>query len=138
MSRQGPNALDFHIAYYLGKLSKNDSKVYCHIISKDKGFDALIDYTNAKEKDRIWVDRVESIDEIPLVKKKNSNDILALVKKRLGSKPRPARLKKLQNAIKTWLNLQDIAVINGIVEVLKKEKFLTIDENGKLSYSKES
>lgn len=38
----GPNALDFHIAFYLGDLSSKFSDAFFHIISKDKGFDPLI------------------------------------------------------------------------------------------------
>ena len=42
ISGNGPNALDFHIAFYVGELSKIDPEAYFHIISKDTGFDPLI------------------------------------------------------------------------------------------------
>ena len=42
MSGTGHNALDFHIAYYVGRLSANDKDAYFHIISNDQGFDPLI------------------------------------------------------------------------------------------------
>jgi hypothetical protein len=38
----GANALDFHIAYYIGVLSAQDPAARFHIISKDTGFDPLI------------------------------------------------------------------------------------------------
>jgi hypothetical protein len=38
----GPNALDFHIAYYIGRLSTEIPGATFHIVSKDKGFDPLI------------------------------------------------------------------------------------------------
>lgn len=38
----GPNALDFHIAFYIGELAQRDPDGYFHIISKDAGFDPLI------------------------------------------------------------------------------------------------
>ena len=38
ISSHGPSALDFHIAYYIGKLSAEHPNAYFHIISKDKGF----------------------------------------------------------------------------------------------------
>lgn len=38
----GANALDFHITYYLGKLTAQDPEADFHIISKDTGFDSLI------------------------------------------------------------------------------------------------
>jgi len=34
----GSNALDFHIAYYIGTLSSGDPTAFFHIISKDSGF----------------------------------------------------------------------------------------------------
>ncbi len=39
---QGPNALDFHIAYYLGKTLTERPQAHCAVLSKDKGFDPLI------------------------------------------------------------------------------------------------
>ena len=39
---QGPNALDFHIAYYLGKTLTARPQAHCAVLSKDKGFDPLI------------------------------------------------------------------------------------------------
>lgn len=38
----GRNALDFHIAYYIGRLAAENPKSSFHVISKDKGFDPLI------------------------------------------------------------------------------------------------
>ena len=38
----GRDALDFHIAYYVGKLAAADRTEFFHIISKDGGFDPLI------------------------------------------------------------------------------------------------
>lgn len=39
---QGTNALDFHIAYYLGEFLAADPETICFILSKDKGFDPLV------------------------------------------------------------------------------------------------
>ena len=39
---QGKDALDFHIAYYLGKYFSEDPKARCVILSKDTGFDPLV------------------------------------------------------------------------------------------------
>lgn len=36
------DALDFHLAYYLGQLTKDEPNAYFQIISKDTGFDPLI------------------------------------------------------------------------------------------------
>jgi hypothetical protein len=39
---QGKNALDFHIAFYLGEYLARSPDTSCVILSKDKGFDPLI------------------------------------------------------------------------------------------------
>src|ERR1700746_1251019 len=39
---QGKNALDFHIAFYLGEYLTRSPQTPCAILSKDKGFDPLI------------------------------------------------------------------------------------------------
>lgn len=43
------NALDFHIAFYLGVLAVRDSAAYFHIISKDTGYDPLIQRLRARD-----------------------------------------------------------------------------------------
>src|SRR4051812_19419391 len=40
----GRNALDFALAYYLGKAANADPTAYFHIVSKDTGFDSLIEH----------------------------------------------------------------------------------------------
>jgi PIN domain len=44
---QGPNALDFHIAYYLGNTLTERPQAHCAVLSKDKGFDPLIRHLHA-------------------------------------------------------------------------------------------
>jgi hypothetical protein len=39
---QGKNALDFHIAFYLGEYLAGAPDIACVILSKDKGFDPLV------------------------------------------------------------------------------------------------
>lgn len=58
----GPNALDFHIAYYLGSLATTDPVGFFHIISKDTGFDPLIQHL---KKNKIFAARSESIEDMP-------------------------------------------------------------------------
>jgi len=45
----GSNALDFHIAFYIGQLAEKDPNAYFHIISKDKGFDPLINHLKERK-----------------------------------------------------------------------------------------
>lgn len=58
----GANALDFHIAYYLGSLAKADPNGFFHIISKDTGFDPLIQHLKTE---KISIERSVSIEAMP-------------------------------------------------------------------------
>jgi hypothetical protein len=62
IARSGPNAVDMHIAYYIGRLLEKEPHAVIHIISKDSDFDPLIEYLRAKGS---AAKRVKSINEIP-------------------------------------------------------------------------
>jgi hypothetical protein len=66
----GPNALDFHIAFYIGKIVNETPDSYFHIISKDKGFDPLIKHLKSL---KIFCARSEKIEDMPLFKALNSS-----------------------------------------------------------------
>lgn len=46
---QGKNALDFHIAFYLGEYFATSPTTRCVILSKDKGFDPLIKHLTRRK-----------------------------------------------------------------------------------------
>jgi len=62
IARTGKNAVDMHIAYYVGRLLEKEPNAAFHIISKDTDFDPLIEYLRAKG---VACKRVKSIAEIP-------------------------------------------------------------------------
>jgi hypothetical protein len=101
ISGNGPNALDFHIAYYLGKLAEAEPDAYFHIISKDTGFDPLITYLKSK---KIFACRSRDVMDMPIVKAANTKTLpekMAVVvtnlKQRGASKPRT--IKTLSSTI---------------------------------------
>jgi hypothetical protein len=101
ISSHGPSALDFHIAYYIGKLSAAHPEAYFHIISKDKGFDPLSKHLRDQ---KIFCSRWASVLEIPLVKSANTifsrQRAADFYEKRIASaKARPATITSLQSAI---------------------------------------
>lgn len=61
----GSNALDFHIAYYIGVLSVQEPSARFHIISKDTGFDPLIKHLRLRG---VLAQRLSSISAIPSAK----------------------------------------------------------------------
>lgn len=46
--KTGPNALDFHLVFHLGQLVLANPQASFEIISKDKGYDPLIEHLKAK------------------------------------------------------------------------------------------
>jgi len=58
----GKNALDFHIAYYLGVLAAADPTGFFHVISKDTGFDPLLQHLKARG---VSAARSPSIEAMP-------------------------------------------------------------------------
>ncbi len=135
----GPNALDFHIAFYIGKYAVQFPEAYFHIISNDKGFDPLI--AHLKE-NKIFCSRWTSVSEIPLVKivKKAPPDEHAVEyfdKRILDCKSRPATIKTLSNSISAhFLKLLPDKEIAKIIEVLTVSGHINIKGN-KVTYSEQ-
>lgn len=132
ISDNGPNALDFHIAYYIGKLSAANPGAYFHIVSKDKGFDPLIKHLNKEEK--ILCSRSPSVSEIPLVKssgklppKERAADFYE--KRIASSKTRPTTITTLQNAILTHFHKQlSTEEVASVIEALKQAGHVVVNE----------
>ena len=61
----GKDALDFHIAYYIGKLAAENPGAAFSIISKDTGFDPLVKHLKLKH---VECRRSASIADIPHIK----------------------------------------------------------------------
>lgn len=61
----GSNALDFHIAYYIGRFVARDSTAFFHIISNDTGFDPLIMHLR---KSNIEARRWAQLEQIPILR----------------------------------------------------------------------
>lgn len=137
ISGNGPNALDFHIAYYIGHLAAEHKSCFFHIISKDTGFDPLIKHL--KEEKGIWVVREKSIADIPFVKNKTMSptERMDLVLKRLTQikSNKPGAVKKLENVIGTvFLKQLSPEEITSIRDALVKAKHISITGT-KVSYT---
>lgn len=57
----GKNALDFHIAFELGRMFEAAPDTVCIVLSKDKGFDPLLLHLN---KNGLTCRRINSLDEL--------------------------------------------------------------------------
>lgn len=118
----GPNALDFHIAFYIGHIAASDKDSFFHIISRDSGFDPLISHLKAK---KIFVRREMDISEIPALKLvsdssvgERADSIISFLKSRGNAKPRTATslVNSIINLYSKKLSEQDLnAVLNELL-----------------------
>ncbi len=132
----GPNALDFHIAFHIGRISAVDPNAFFHIVSKDSGFDPLIAYLKAK---RIPTLRHMSIEDIPIVEansKTNQNDCVKTVIGKLSERKSapPKTRTTLKNAVKTMFGGQmSEDKLDSILNSLEKQKVIEVID-GKVVY----
>jgi hypothetical protein len=132
----GPNALDFHIAYYIGELAAADPAGSYHVISRDKGFDPLIRHLRGK---KINVSRETDIAEIPQLripkKAKQDDKIDAIVRNLAGrGQSRPRKVKTLQNTINNLVSESlTEAELGALVAELQKRKLIVVNK-GNIRY----
>lgn len=133
----GSNALDFHVAFYIGRLAAQEPDAHFYVISKDAGFDPLIVHLKGL---KILASRVKAVADLPLVKAtscKSPTDrvsaVLANLVQRGASKPRT--LKTLASTINAlFMKSLSEAEIGGIIEDLTKKGIVVANES-KVSYA---
>jgi hypothetical protein len=132
ISGNGQNALDFHIAYYVGEMATKDPGAHFHIISKDKGFDQLIAHLQSR---KINVRRVTDLAQIPVLRVSNttSNDEkIAAIVKNLGGRgqSRPRKVRTLENTINTlFMTKLDKAELSSLIKELQKRKLIVVNQS---------
>jgi hypothetical protein len=132
ISGNGQNALDFHIAYYIGELAASEPDAYFHIISKDKGFDPLINHLKER---KIRVRRENDIGEIPLLQltdKTSMDEQISAIVKNLGGRgqSRPRKVTTLSNTINSLFNPKlDAKELTALVKEMEKRKLIVINQN---------
>lgn len=141
MAGTGHNALDFHIAYYIGRISVTDPDAYFHIISNDQGFDPLIAHL---KREHVFSDRVTEVSAIPVIAQANAvsktpAERIAIAKERL-LKPnvtRPRSRKTLTSHVAAmFLKALTEADLAQIIDGLLKDG--CVRENGtRIEYSDE-
>jgi hypothetical protein len=133
----GPNALDFHVAFYIGQLAAADPNSFFHIISKDTGFDPLIAHLKSK---KIYACRSKDIADMPIVKAANSKSpaeklevVVANLKQRRSSRPRT--VKTLTSTISSLFQ-KALAEeeLSSLLKALQKHGYVSVNET-KVSYS---
>lgn len=137
ISGNGPNALDFHIAYYIGEFATEDPEACFHIISKDKGFDPLIAHLKTRN---IKVQRSNDLAEIPILRVASSTSTaekISTIVDNLVSRgqSRPRKVKTLQNTINTLFTKKlDNQELQHIVNELHQMKYINV-KDGNVTYN---
>ena len=137
ISGNGKNALDFHIAYYLGDLANKDPEGFYHVISKDTGFDPLIAHLKSRG---IYAQRSSALCNIPIlgfIAPKTIDERVDAVIKNLQSRgnARPRKIKTLASTIHAlFLKKLEQSEVDGLVAALEKRgKIVAAD--GNVSYT---
>jgi hypothetical protein len=132
ISGSGPNALDFHIAYYIGELAAKDPAAQFHVISRDRGFDPLIRHLKGK---KIRVQREKDLAEIPDLRipdtTSRDEQIDAIVKNlRQRGHSRPRKVRTLQNTINTLFTKKlEQKELDAIIDELRKRNLIVVKQN---------
>jgi hypothetical protein len=138
LSGNGPNALDFHIAFYIGELAAQDPTAFFHIISKDTGFDPLIRHLKERH---IFAARSTALEEMPQVKpnpKKAAQDRARVFGESLrqpkSTKPRTD--KTLARHIATYFQKHQLSdeEVAAVVKALGAQGYASITD-GKVTYT---
>ena len=126
----GKNALDFHIAYYLGKLAKPGPDDHYHVVSKDTGFDPLIRHL---KESGIQVERRKGLFEIPWLRADGADSLDDQLQKvvrnfDMQGKSRPRKVRTVRTTInnlfgKSLTEEQLDALVNG----LRKLNYIAIE-----------
>ncbi len=155
----GPNALDFHIAYYIGQLAAKDKSAFFHVISRDTGFDPLIAHLKTRG---IFAKRSLKIEDIPALQiaakalavpatdvvttvapgtpsptiaaasPTHTETVVANMKKMVKNLPRTD--KALRRMLLTWLRPINESGCERVFQELIRLKIVVID-NGQVRYS---
>ena len=124
ISGNGPNAVDFHIAFTIGEISKSDESARFHIISKDSGFDPLIEYLRTK---RIVAQRSAEIPGVPIRKTKVPEKLEAIIRNLSSRNGRPRKVTTLSNTINALFQKSlDEAEVMSLIKALEKHGHIAI------------
>jgi hypothetical protein len=159
LTSSGKNALDFALAYYLGQAVAADPTGFFHIVSKDKGFDPLIEHLQTKHSRIIRCDDFatlsffappkastvasSSVSSKPsalptlITAPGNSDGVLALALARLrkSSAARPKSRKTLIRYLITHLGHDmDEAGVEPLIADLSQSGSVAIDGKGAVTY----
>lgn len=136
LGSSGRNALDFTLAYYVGRAVAADSSALVYIISRDKGFDPLIEHLNLN---RIKAARYESFEALPFLMTPAPSSEHALLEEVVDHleahpKSRPKRKRTLMSHLRANYGQLTEAQAETVVSQLCTQNLITIDGKGAVTY----
>lgn len=140
LTSAGKNALDFAIAYYVGRAVMADPGAHFHIISKDTGFDPLIEHLKKRHVHAHRHNDFSSLTFAAPVKPPAAHSdelaprVLAHLKKNTGN--RPKRKKTLVSNLWAFSgkSVSESEIIK-LVEDLKKSGHISINDKDAVTYN---
>jgi hypothetical protein len=157
LTSSGKNALDFALAFYLGRDVLADPTGYFHIISKDKGYDPLVEHLRSKHIHAHRHDdfstltfgvapkQLETLPQVALAKSKvqpkptasvldqREAQVLAHWRKTLTKPPR-TRQKLISYLIVHLGHKLTEAEADQLMRHIESAGYLAIDDKGKVTY----
>jgi len=162
IARSGPNAVDMHIAYFIGRLIEKERDAVIHIISKDTDFDPLLEYlqangvtckrsksiaevaklaqAHARSRPAVPVHRpvrAQTTPHVPAPRKAHSEKLAPIIKQLHSLSGKPATRTKLAQTIANYFKQHGGELADKTVEHLIDEliRFKYVSQTGsKVSY----
>ncbi len=132
INANGRNALDFHIAFYLGELAAKEPSASFHVISKDGDYDPLLKHLRSRGIDAHGAATLASLLPPPAAEDSVGQTIAYL---QSAGTARPRRVTTLGNAINARSgNKLEQAEIDRVIAELLRRGVISVSE-GKVAYA---
>lgn len=135
LESSGRNALDFTLAYYVGRTVAAAPTTRVYVISRDKGFDPLIEHLN---RNQINAARFESFAELPFLTPATlpTSTLLDEVVTHLEMHPdsRPKRRRTLLSHLRANYGKLTEAEAEDVIGQLSQRNLIAIDAKGAVTY----
>ena len=139
MAGSGKNALDFHLAFYLGELFAKDPKGTYYFVSNDKGFDPLVTHVKTLCG---TITRIGDLKKLPAPAKTDASQKAPakMTVKMMADDLKARKCKtaqRVKNAIRSFFNKQDPEEVDRIYDMMVKKGLMTVDANGHVTWPAE-
>lgn len=143
----GKNALDFTLAYYLGRAAQADPNAYFHVISKDSGFDPMIEHLQKRQlrvrrhEDGTTLTFAAPAKPVAAAAKPPANEpedrlpeIVEHLRKRLNSRPKTKKTLKTHLKAHLGKSITSDKEIDQLIARLEKTGRIALGEKDAVAY----